>query len=324
MGIIMKTSFLVLSGLTLLAAAASPVLAADMAVKARPMAAPVAGCGYNAITASNNQISLQYAGINKNYEEYNSVGPLGIDPALPVNAILDSENGWVHGVSVTGSAMFNLGAFCNVYVFGRGSYFDGKTDYWQPLGRLPGLSNAKIWEGDFRFGKGFDLAPNFMLTPYIGVGARSWDRDLCQGGACFGFGFHENYRHSYVGAGLMGQFAMTPALVLTASGLVGGTFDSTLTGGPLANGNPNIVPFRTGLGNSTIYKIEGSLDYAFTQNFHGNVGVEYTEFRYGQSGAFVTDRFGNLGTEPDSRTRNVTVRAGLGWAFGAAPVVAKY
>jgi opacity protein-like surface antigen len=317
----MKMKTFLLAGLAALAATSAT--AADMAVKARPMAAPVAGCGYNAITLSNNQISLQYAGINKNYEEYNPAG-LFNDPALPVGAVIDSENGWVHGVSVTGSAMFNLGAFCNLYVFGRGSYFDGSTDYWQPLGRLSGQSNAKIWEGDFRFGKGFDLTPNFMLTPYLGVGARSWDRDLCQGGACFGGGFHENYRHSYVGAGLMAQYAMTPALVLTASGLIGGTFDSTLTGGPLANGNPTIIPFRTGLGNSTIYKIEGALDYAFTQNFHGNIGVEYTEFRYGLSAPFVTDNLGNPAVEPDSRTRNVTVRAGLGWAFGPAPVVAKY
>ncbi len=314
-----KKSALVL----LLAAAAGPAFAADMAVKARPMAAPVAGCGYNAITASNNQISLDYAGIHKNYNEYNPDGAF-TDPALAVGAVLDSEKGWVHGASVTGSAMFNLGSVCNVYVFGRGSYFSGKTDYWQPLGRLDGQSNAKIWEGDFRLGKGFDIAPNFMLTPYLGGGVRSWDRDLCQGGACFGGGYHENYSHAYLGAGLLAQYAMTPNLVLSASGLVGSTFDSKLKGGPLANGNPTIVNFQTGLGNDVIYKLEGSLDYAFTQNLHGNVGVEYTNFSYGLSSPFVTDINGTLGVEPRSRTENVTVRAGLGWAFGAAPVVARY
>lgn len=310
---------------SVIVAAAGSASAADMAVKARPVVAPVVGCGVNPITASNNQISLQYAGINKDYEEYNSPGPF-VDPALPVNAVLDTEKGWVHGVSVTGSAMFNLGAFCNAYVFGRGSYFDGKTDYWQPLGRLGGQSNAKIWEGDFRLGKGFDIAPNFMLTPYLGLGTRSWDRDVCQAGPCVGGGLHENYSHSYVGAGLMAQFAMTPNLVLTASGLVGSTFDSTIKGGPIANGPQTITNFQAGLGNSAIYKVEGSLDYAFTQNLHGNLGVEYTEFRYGQSAPFVLQTNGGLGDEPASRTRNVTVRAGIGWAFGPAPtpVVAKY
>lgn len=298
--------------------------AADLPRKAPVYKAPpVVGCGYSAITAANNQISLQYAGLHKDYREYNPAGPFQ-DPALPVDAVLDTEKGWVHGVSVTGSAMFNLGSVCDVYVFARGSYFDGKTDYWQPLGRLGGQSVAKIWEGDFRLGKGFALSPNFMLTPYLGGGTRSWDRDLCQGGACFGFGYHENYSHAYLGGGLMGQYALTPNLVLTASGLVGSTFDSTLKGGPLANGNPAIVNFQTKLGNSVIYKVEGSLDYAFTQNLHGNVGVEYTNYSYGLSSPFVIDNLGGLGVEPRSRTENVTVRAGLGWAFGVAPVVAKY
>ena len=68
----------------------------------------------------------------------------------------------------------------------------------------------------------------------------------------------------------------------------------------------------------------GLLDYAFTQYLHGNVGVEYTNFSYGQSAAFVSNVLGALGSEPRSRTENVTVRAGLGWAFGPAAVVAKY
>ena len=38
----------------------------------------------------------------------------------------------------------------------------------------------------------------------------------------------------------------------------------------------------------------------------------------------MDDINGALGVEPRSRTENVTVRAGLGWAFGAAPVVARY
>lgn len=324
MGKFMTIKSFKLAGLVAFAAvSASSAYAADMPVKAAYKAPPVVGCGYNAITAANNQISLDYAGLHKDYVEYNPAGPI-TDPALPVGAVLDTEKGWVHGVSLTGSAMFNLGSVCNVYVFARGSYFDGRTDYWQPLGRLGGQSGAKIWEGDFRLGKGFDLAPNFMLTPYLGGGLRTWDRDLCQAGACLGGGFHEDYSHGYLGAGLMGQWAVTPALVLSASGLVGSTLNSEFRSGPIAGGNATIVNAQTGLGNSVIYKLEGSLDYAFTQNFHGNVGVEYTNFKYGESAPFISDIFGTLAVEPRSRTETVTVRAGLGWAFGPAPVVAKY
>ena len=266
---------------------------------------------------------MDYAGTHKDYVERNPADPIFTDPNLAVGAPLDSEKGWVHGVSVTASAMFNLGAVCNVYAFARGSYFNGKTDYYSysPPG-FGAVSNAKIWEGDFRFGKGFDIAPNFMLTPYIGGGVRSWDRDICQGGVCVGQGYHENYSHGYLGAGLLAQYALTQNLVLSGSGLVGSTLSSELKGGPIAGGDPRIIGFQASLGNSVIYKVEGSIDYAFTQNIHGNVGVEYTNFKYGQSGVF------NPGTgpaiEPNSRTETVTVRAGLGWAFGPAPVVARY
>ena len=327
MGKFMTIKSFKLAGLVAFAAvSASSAYAADMPVKAAYKAPPVVGCGYNAITAANNQISLDYAGLHKDYAEYNPAGPI-TDPALPVGAVLDTEKGWVHGVSLTGSAMFNLGSVCNVYVFARGSYFDGKTDYWQPLGRLPGQSSAKIWEGDFRLGKGFDIAPNFMLTPYLGGGLRSWDRDLCQGGVCGANplnGFHENYSHGYLGAGLMGQWALTPALVLSASGLVGSTLSPEFRVGPITGGNPTLINAQAGLGSSVIYKLEGSLDYAFTHNLHGNVGVEYTNFTYGQSSVYISDIAGNPALEPRSRTETVTVRAGLGWSFGPAPVVAKY
>jgi hypothetical protein len=298
----------------------SGAFAADMPVKAYK-APPVVGCANNAITAANNQISLDYATTSLDYVEYNPSDPVFANPAIPAGAALDSEKNWLPGVTGTGSAMFNVGSVCNVYVFGRASYFSGNTNYWEATGPL-GITHSSIWEDDFRVGKGFDLAPNWMLTPYLGGGYRDWVRNLCQGGACFGGGYHEDYSNGYVGAGLMVQFAATPQLVLTGSGLVGSTVGSQLDGGPLTNGLAGIVPFSTSLGNSVMYKIEGSADYAFTQQIHGNVGIEYTNFKYGQSGQF----FDGLGPaiEPNSRTQTITVRAGLGYAFAAAPVVAKY
>jgi opacity protein-like surface antigen len=323
MGKVMKKLIGSLGGAALLAfGAATFANAADMRmpVKAPP---PVPVCGYSDITAANNQISVDFATTNVDYVEFNPPNAPFRDPLLAVGAPLDTENGWVPGVSVTGTAMFNLGQLCNVYVQGRFSYFNGHTDYWQPLGRLPGVSGAKIWEEDFRLGKGFDLAPNVMLTPYLGAGLRRWDRDLCVAGACVGNGFHEDYKHGYWGAGLMLQVSPISRLVLSASGLVGRTVGSEINGGP-NGGNPTIVPFHAALGNSTIYKVEGSADYAITQNIHANVGVEWTRFTYGLSAPFVVDRFGNPAVEPDSRTNTVTVRAGLGFAFGAPPLVAKY
>jgi hypothetical protein len=291
-----------------------------MPVKAAPA---VVGCGYNAITTANNQISVDYAGTNINYTEQNPPNAPFTAP-IPVGATLDSEKGWVNGVSGTASTMFTAGSVCNVYLFGRVSYFTGRTDYWQYVG-ASGQSKAQIWEGDFRIGKGFNLSSNVMLTPYLGGGARSWDRDVClASGACGPGGYHENYSHGYLGAGLLLQYAPTAKLVLSGSGLVGSTLSSQIQGNPVPGGAANVVNFQTSLGNSVIYKLEGSVDYAFTQSLHGNVGIEYTNFAYGESQPFVATNVGGLAVEPHSRTETVTVRAGLGWAFGAAPIVAKY
>ena len=119
----------------------------------------------------------------------------------------------------------------------------------------------------------------------------------------------------YWGVGLLGQISPVSRLVLSLSGLVGHTVGSEINGNAVTGGFP-IVPFNASLGNSAIYKVETSADFAFTPTIHGNVGVEYTHFRYGESAPFVFTAGGNTAIEPDGRTSNVTVRVGLGIAFG--------
>ncbi len=272
------------------------------------------GCASNAIVASNNQISVDFASQHVDYVEFNPPNPPYTAP-IPVGSPLDSEKGWVPGVSGTASAMLNLGTLCNVYLMGRISYFHGDTDYWQFVGPI-GQSGAKILEGDFRVGKGFNVLPNAMLTPYLGGGLRRWDRDVCASGPCQPGGYHEDYEHGYWGAGLLAQVSPDSRLVLSLSGLVGRTVGSEINGHAVPGGAATIVPFHAGLGESAIYKVEGSADFAFTSHIHGNVGVEYTNFRYGESAPFVCCTGGGLAVEPESRTSNVTVRVGLGIAFG--------
>jgi hypothetical protein len=275
--------------------------------------APVYSCASNAITAANNQISVDYASQHVDYVEFNPPAPFNGGQAVGIP--IDSEKGWVHGISGTASAMFNLGSICNVYVLGRISYFKGDTDYWQNVGPI-GQSGAKIIEGDFRLGKGFNVAPNVMLTPYFGGGLRRWDRDVCASGACQAGGYHEHYEHGYLGGGLLAQISPVSRLVLSLSGLVGRTLDSEINGHAVPGGAAGIIPFHASLGNSTIYKVESSADFAFTSHIHGNVGVEYTNFKYGESAPFVFTAAGGTAVEPDSKTSNVTIRVGLGIAFG--------
>ena len=97
-----------------------------------------------------------------------------------------------------------------------------------------------------------------------------------------------------------------PRLVLSANALIGRTFSSDISvNGPLG--------FSGGLGNSNLYKVGLSADYAFTQKFRGNVGINYSAFKYGASGNYPVG--GTVTWEPDSRTRYTTISAGVGYAF---------
>jgi hypothetical protein len=59
----------------------------------------------------------------------------------------------------------------------------------------------------------------FQLTPYFGIGYYDWQRAVNTG---------EEYSHGYAGVGLLAQWNPVARLVLSAHGLVGGTFGSQI------------------------------------------------------------------------------------------------
>ena len=254
----------------------------------------------NYIIRSNNQLSIDFATSARiDYAER--------DPNH-IFAVLDSETGnWIPGVSVTGSWM---GTFYGVhpYAWGRYTWIDGTTDYTAAAGPVTkNTDGARIQDGDFRLGLGFDFASNIMLTPYAGIGWHQWGRNLSGP-----FGYHEDYSNGYAGGGLLLQVAPVSHLVLSANGLVGSTFDASMTASQTIN---PVLPFSSlsafHLGSTTIEMVGGSADYAVTSLVHVNASVDYTHFGYGQS---PPQAFGIL--EPTSRTSNLTVRVGFGFAFG--------
>jgi opacity protein-like surface antigen len=283
--------------------------AADMPVKAPP---PVVGCARSNIdiVKSDRQVSLDFV---ENYIKY---GPEVITPGTPgfppssTGVPLDLEKGWVPGGSVSAYYMWNWGTACNLYVMGRFTYEHGNTTYvgalqGNPFGSLVQQDGATVEDFDFRLGKGFDVGTNAMLTPYLGIGTNWWKRLLT--GAS---GYQEVYSHDYVGAGLLFQISPIPHLVLSANGLVGGAFNSSMTTS-LTPGGFLIIPATYTLGNKAVYMVGGSVDFAFTAHLHGNIGIDYTRFAYGQSA--LNPASGAL--EPNSTTRYTTVSAGLGWGF---------
>ena len=317
----------IIAGAALALAATGVANAADMATKARVYKAPPpTGCAYDIIRA-NSQISVDFAATNWDYAEFNQPAAgtnILANPALPQGATLNTEKGWLPGVAVTGSYMSDCSSsfISNIYLYGRGTYLNGHTTEW--VNGVPGTFSdpARVWDGDFRIGKGFQVGSNVMLTPYIGAGVDDWKRTIS------GFptgALIEDYSHGYVGVGLLLQVAVAPRFVVSAYGLGGGTFNSQM------NFNPNTAinaatlgPNHTfKLGNSGTVKAGASVDYAFTNNWHVNAGVDYTYFKYGASAMELLPLgFGTF--EPPSRTSNVTTTIGVGYSFGGGPVVARY
>jgi hypothetical protein len=278
---------------------ASAANAADMPLKAPPIIPPT--CAGNVdIVRADNQIAVDWAAHYLDYLEFTHgapfVGGLAGNP-------FDSEKGWQSsGVDVSGTAMVSLGTACNIYVSAEGSYVTGHTAYWSvPLTNTDG---AKFWDGDFRLGMGFNVTSNAMLVPYLGGGVHEWSRDLVGPG-----GYHENYYHAYAGGGLLLQIVAAPRLVLSGYGLIGSTIDPYMQ--TSQNGGFPIVPMTFTLQQGMLTKAGASADFAFTDHIHANVGVDYTYFNYNESPPPVAGG----AIEPNSRTSELRVKAGLGFGW---------
>lgn len=250
------------------------------------------------IKASNNQYLFQAISTNVDYTETGN-GIFGTP-----TGILDTENGPVPGYALSISVMKDLWLGSD-YIEVEYDNSSGKTDYAGALcsttacgayGSYAGTSGATLINYSARYGKGYMVRNEFMLTPYAELGHHEWDR---------GVNYGENYTHHYFGVGALGQYSPSSRLVLSANAMIGSTFGSNIA----ING-----AFSGALGNSSLYRVGAGVDYAFQQNLHGNVGVDYTSFSYGISAIY------SCGStcaqwEPDSKTNYTTVKIGLGYAY---------
>ena len=249
------------------------------------------------IVKANNQVTLNVSGAYLDYLESSGSTPL------------DSERGWQPGLALSGSIMTDF-VVPNLYLYGNLSWNKGNSDYVGSFiggkyGDLRQRDNAEITNEDFRIGKGFEIDDSFMLTPYLGLGARQWRRDVTGAG-----GYREDYSHGYVGGGLLAQYSPAPGWVFGVNGLIGSTFSASMKTTATAGGAA-ITPQTYKLGNSAIYMVGASVDRAITDTVHANVSVDYTNFSYGRSAVSPIDAT----YEPASRTSAVALKVGLGFAF---------
>lgn len=275
-----------------LAVIGDDAFAADMLVKSSLDPRP----WINPILVANTQVGLGIVAQGVDYFE-----------TVPAFPRLDSETGWIPGLQLSVSAMAPIGPVSSVYMMAAFTWLRGDTAYAAATGLVTAdRSGADVKALDLRFGKGFDIATSWMLTPYVGAGYRGWDRNLGKGASASGY--RELYEHTYVGGGLMAQWAASDRLVLSASGLIGTTLSPRMS--ISYNGGVPTDPFTFRLGRSTIYMAGLSADYAMTEEWHANGGVDYTSFRYGVSPAAPDGSF-----EPDSRTSAWTIKAGVGYSL---------
>ena len=253
--------------------------------------------GTSDIKASNNQFGIQIISTNVDYTETGN-GIFGTQTGT-----LDTETGSVSGNALSISTMKDLW-FGNDYIEAEYDNISGNTTYVgglngppaTPYGSVVGTSGATLINYSARYGKGFMVNEEFMLTPYAELGHHEWDR---------GVNWGEIYTHHYYGIGTLGQYSPASRLVLSANALFGSTFGSNI----VING-----AFSGALGNSSLYRVGAGADYAFAQNLHGNVGVDYMSFNYGISAVYPVGG-GFVAWEPDSKTNYTTVRIGLGYGF---------
>ena len=244
--------------------------------------------GTSDITSSNNQLGIQFISTNVNYTETVSTGTL------------DTEKGWVPGYAVSLSTMKDwwLG---DDYFEAEYDNSIGSTKYVggligppaTPYGSVVSTSGATLTNYSARYGSGHNVSDEFMLTPYAELGNHKWNRGVNSG---------EIYTNHYYGFGMLAQFSSVSRLVFTANAMLGTTFGSYI----VVNGTKG---FSGPLGNSNISRVGLSADYAFTQQSHWNIGVDYVSFKYGASATY------NGYYEPDSQTSYTTIKLGYGYAF---------
>jgi hypothetical protein len=256
--------------------------------------------GTDNIQAANNQISVQYISTNVDYSETGN-GILGSKTGT-----LDSESGWVPGMAFAISLMtddwfekayFEAGIDYSVgYTRYVGAYQSGGA-----YGSVVANSGAVLANYNLRYGKGFDLSANLMLTPYAEFGQHVWNR---------GVNYGEIYTHAYYGLGGLFQYSSSSSLVLSLNAFYGNTLGSNIE---VISGS-GVTGFSGALGNSPLFKLGLSADYAFEKDFYGKIGIEVSGFKYGISALYPAGS-GRVTWEPDSSTRYTTISIGLGHAF---------
>lgn len=253
------------------------------------------------IIATNNQVGIQYISTNVNYTETVNANSSGTSLSTT-----DTESGNVPGYALNLSVMNNWWLGNDYFKLGY-SHNSGDTSGSGTLvynnanaGSGTGIDSATLEDYFVRYGKGFVTSDNTMITPYFELGHHQWNRSITAGN----YSANLNYTNRYYGIGGLAQYTPIKKLTLDIDALVGknyGTFLNIANAGSGSLTGDNL--WRAGIG----------ADYAFTKNFHANIGVDYTSFNYGMSNIYYVS--GGSAYFAGAKTNYTTAKIGVGYSF---------
>lgn len=248
------------------------------------------------IQAANNQATFAVGSHDLEYHEIDTYG-------LTNGGYLDSETGHQPAFKFGLTRQGGLFGLSDIYLGASLAYAKGDTHYDGYLQGGPSLvpyaATTRSTTTDFslRLGRAYSFAsvPDLQLTPFVGYGHQTWVRDM-QGD----YGYKETYSHHLVEAGLMAQYAFTPALV----GSVDASYGRTLGAEMETDGYSTFK-----LGSKPRTSVGVGIDYAITRQWHANASYRLTQFKYGES----QDVGGAV--EPNSKSTTQEAMAGVGFHF---------
>jgi hypothetical protein len=239
-------------------------------------AAAIPAYADDAITAANNHLSIQTGLSDLSYVEHDnahhlsSSGGATLDSEradLPAFRAELSRQGCVLGID-------NIYTSLGVSVAAGSTHYSGYSFTLDGTNKLAGADEyhhvSAMVDVDLKLGKAYRVLPKLQLTPYLRYDFNYWARSSI-----------ESYMHHELGLGLLGQYAVTPKLVVSVDASMSAVFDgSDDTHGGVSE---NLAP-------RAAQNIALTADYAVSHRLHVLASYSFRHFSYGRSST-VTGNF---------------------------------
>lgn len=258
-----------------------------------------------AVIQANREIGVSFSPSNIAYNEYQDGG------------VLDSEHGWVPGVGMKATGMFDALRMTNLLVGATYDFNHGTSSYCcLTLSSNGGVSvniadffrtnDLFIWAG-----KGFLVKPKLLLTATPEAEYREWLRENATGR----FDIREDYTFWAPGFALGASCNPRSSLVLKARA----GFEYTVSPVNAGSGNPNaavpVPPSNMVLRPHDLWQFAGGGDWAISHAIHAYADAGLSRFGFGASPNQYYDGGALSHHEPSSVTNLTRIDAGLAWAF---------